>query len=130
VAQGPLWELAEIVCGACNGFCCQHFPLYYEQDGRVYRNNIGYTDKGDLITTSKDRSTLKGSCYYYLHGGCPEAVKPIECRNWWCRLIEDIVTGSHISTTYENVTEEETDTGPICGKSSTVLFRSMMRADE
>ncbi len=92
-------ELAEIICGACEGKCCSGYCVWaMDEMGRLHQNPTYFDLKENrtlvMLAQFNCRDGNKyNSCYYHDHGGCPEDRKPDVCKNWYCDIWDEFVLG-------------------------------------
>ena len=87
-------DIAKMLCEECKGMCCKHYPMFVEVNGEIKKNEPVYLE-GVLGVKCKWEGT---GCYYHSIGGCSEDVKPEECSEWYCDMIDKIIFEGEIVT--------------------------------
>lgn len=84
-----------IICGACKGGCCRA-PVYVHDDftKTLHRNTIYYDSSKNRTFIRPHITSIDGlACYFRSRGGCPQMIKPDECKIWYCSIYDELVLG-------------------------------------
>lgn len=89
-----LEDVAKIICGACQGRCCTHFPVYIYNKERdiLFKNPTFWNEDGEACIWFNTNGQ-KENCHYQATGGCPDEKKPDLCRYWYCAVFDEFVLG-------------------------------------
>ena len=86
-----LTEIADILCSACKGRCCASYPLFLTDENDDLRmGKPVYILQPKPVLAVETKIHGKG-CDFYPIGGCPEMVKPDECKEWFCEIIDSFI---------------------------------------
>jgi len=83
----------DLICQECKGFCCKHYPVFYEVEGEVKDRKSKIIFMNHIGALFYDRIDTTLECYWFSKGGCAEEIRPEVCKLFYCHKVFDWLFG-------------------------------------